>query len=513
MKRLICFLLVLMLSLSAACAEESPSAPAAQRYDLDLTFSLNPDAFPARSRSRARGYAELLDVLELRGDLTVCEETQSFDLNAVLFFRDKPEVSIPFRVYGVPSLLFVTSPVIGNETLLFNMCGLAEFAIKVRKSLDTPLPALALLYPVVYQHNLYTVRQAFREYTGPSGVSREISADRIAELADAWQEMIETQTELNVLITALYSVSSAPEAVEAELNGAPSYLRDFVSAGEPITVEVGEGTETWQNAAGQTLFAREEADGSLTWSLTLPADENRYVPALSFTGTTADDTFSFSLDGSMIRESGPALPPGFEDQGFTPLEDEEEEYSEEEYAEESREYEESEESEEFEGGYEDEEGSQWPETMVKLSASGTSLPLSIPSDSSFSLAASVEGALYPNFNISVQGKTEKDGSIDVSVSVPGEGGSPEQLLSLKGSVTLSADPVDTIPDYSKKELYGNFNFFSFSEYALSIFKSIVTKPLLKGLLDFVAEAPTAACQSILDDLTDAGIINMMFMDQ
>ena len=73
--------------------------------------------------------------------------------------------------------------------------------------------------------------------------------------------------------------------------------------------------------------------------------------------------------------------------------------------------------------------------------------------------------------------------------------------------------MDIIPNYYEKELYGNFNFFSFSEYALSIFKSIVTKPLIKGMLDFVAEAPTASVQSLLDDLTDAGILNMMMTDQ
>jgi hypothetical protein len=33
------------------------------------------------------------------------------------------------------------------------------------------------------------------------------------------------------------------------------------------------------------------------------------------------------------------------------------------------------------------------------------------------------------------------------------------------------------------------------------------------MLDFVAEAPTASVQSLLDDLTDAGILNMMMTDQ
>ena len=488
-KRLFCYLLVLVLCLSFAHAEEN--TPASQLYHLDFTFSLNPDAFPPRSRSRAAGYAELLDALELRGDITVCEETESFDMNAVLFFRNKPDVSIPFRFYGTPRLLFLTSPVIADETLQFNMIALAEFAIKVKKSLDTPLPALALLYPVVYEHNLWYVREAFKEHTGPAGTSRKISAKKISKLADAWTELLENDTNLNVWMNALYSVSSAPEAVEAELNGIPSYLRDFVSAGKPLTVKVGKGTETWKNAAGQTLFSREEKDNSLTWSLTLPADENRYVPTVSFSRTDSDDSFSFTLDGSMIRDKVSALPPGLEGQEFTPLEDEETSESE----------------------YEDEEASQWPETMLKLSASGTSLPLSCPCDASFSLAASIEGALYPNFSLSVQGKMEKDGSVSVSVSVPQENGDPATLLTCEG--TIVPGTAESVPDYNytSEQLYGTYNFFSFSEYYMAKFKNAVTKTLVKSMLDFVAEAPTSACQSLLDDLTDSGIMNMMLMGQ
>ena len=193
----------------------------------------------------------------------------------------------------------------------------------------------------------------------------------------------------------------------------------------------------------------------------------------------------------MIRNNTSLLPPGLEDQGFQPLEEEEESESE----------------------YEDEEDSQWPETMVNLSVSGTSLPLSYPCDASFSLAASIEGALYPNFSLSVQGKTEKDGSVSVSVSVPQANGDPATLLTCEGTVVPGT--ADSVPDYNytSEQLYGTYNFFSFSEYYMAKFKNAVTKTLVKSLLDFVAEAPTSACQSLLDDLTDSGIMNMMLMGQ
>ena len=170
------------------------------------------------------------------------------------------------------------------------------------------------------------------------------------------------------------------------------------------------------------------------------------------------------------------------------------------------------ESEEDGGDEEEEEDSTWPETMAIVSVSGDSIPTSLPCDSSFSLKASMKGALYPNFDFSVSGKTEKDGAVSVSLLLPQEGADPATVLTCKGTVVPSDTPVDTVPDYYEKDLRGTYNFFSFSEYAVSIFKSVVTEPLIKGMLDFVAEAPTASVQSLLDDLTDSGILNMM-MDQ
>ena len=330
MKRLFCFLLILVLCFSFAHAEEAAPAPTALRYDLDLTFSLNPDAFPARSRSRARGYAELLDVLELRGDLTLCEETQSFDLNAELFFRNKPEVSIPFRFYGVPSMLFLTSPIIADETLLFLMASLAEFAIKAKKNLETQLPVFALLYPYVYEYNFRNVIDAWNQYTGPAGKSRKISAENISKLCDTLTELLETDSSLGVWISTLCSVCSAPEAVEAEIQGIPSYLRDFVSAGKPLTVKVGDGTETWTNAAGRVLFSRRQADRSLTWFLDLPQDENRYAPRLSFTSSTGENGLDFNMEGSIVR--GKAVLPSEIDEESSGADGESSEYAEE-YAE------------------------------------------------------------------------------------------------------------------------------------------------------------------------------------
>ena len=505
-KRLACLLCAFVLCFSVAAAGEAK--PDAQRYDFDLTFSLNPEAVPARSRSRAAGYAELLDSLGLRGNITVFGATQSFDMNAELFYRNKPSVSVPFRFYGVPSYLYLTSPAIGNETLLFNMPALAEFSIKIKKSLETNLSSVMVLYPVIYTYNLWFILRAWDQYTGPAGESREISAEQISKLADEWSELLENDTYVNILITALASGSAAPEAVEAELNGFPAYLRDFVAREEPLTVEAGSGTETWRNAAGQTLFTREETENAQRLELNLPADEYRYAPSMSWNLSRGENSLDLSFDASLIRQEA-ALPYGDEEDEYAAPSPEDIEGLEEE----GEAFPLTGGEEEYEGSLDDEEGSDWPETMLQFSASASSVPTVFPCDSSITAGASMKGVIYSNFDFTLSGKTEKDGSVSVSVCLPREGAAPAELLSCAG--TLVPGPVESVPDfnYTPGEMYGNYNFFSFSEYYVAKFKNAVTRPLLKYLLDFVAEAPTSACQALLDDLTDSGIMNMMMSGQ
>ena len=54
-----------------------------------------------------------------------------------------------------------------------------------------------------------------------------------------------------------------------------------------------------------------------------------------------------------------------------------------------------------------------------------------------------------------------------------------------------------------------YNVFSFNELTLAEFRSKVLPPLVKNVFSFIAAAPTSACQSFLDDLTDIGLLDML----
>ena len=489
LKRFLCLFLVLVLLSACAAAEE----PKAQRYDFDLTFVLNAEAFPPASRSRAGGYAELLNRLELRGSVTFCGRTESFDMDAVLLFKDKPDVSIPFRFYGVPQHLFLTSPVMDNQTILFSMGALLEFAVKAKNTLNIPLPYFAFLYPYSTAFAFRSVTGAWSEVIGRTTESCEISAEQLDDVSARWDTAMQEDPALILWISALAGGSDASEAVETEFANLPFYANEYVSHGEPLSVLVTDGSEIWQNAEGQILFSREErGEGSYSWSLTLPATESRYVPYASFARDTDGSVTDFSFEATYLRQ--PKERPYSDDEDSEGDEYGDDEGYSEDYEEDSEEYE--------------EENGSFPETLLRLAASSSSIPCSLPADSSFSLSGSVTGSLFPNYAFTLSGETKKDGTVSVSLCKSSAGDvSSDFILRVEGTV-VPGNP-EFVPDYTNKQLYGTFNLFSFNEYYVALFKELVTKPMLKSLLDFVAEAPASACQSLLDDLTDLGFLNFL----
>ena len=58
-------------------------------------------------------------------------------------------------------------------------------------------------------------------------------------------------------------------------------------------------------------------------------------------------------------------------------------------------------------------------------------------------------------------------------------------------------------------MFGSYNVFSFNEQKLGEFTDKVLPPLVRSVFSFVAAAPTSACQSFLDDLTDIGVLDML----
>ena len=89
------------------------------------------------------------------------------------------------------------------------------------------------------------------------------------------------------------------------------------------------------------------------------------------------------------------------------------------------------------------------------------------------------------------------------------GESKESVPVFSCSGTLSPAGPRDIPDYQRHSLEGVYNIFAFNEETLAAFSHEVLPPLVRSLFTFIEAAPTAACQSFLDDITDLGVLDML----
>ncbi len=498
-RRMLCLLCAVLILVSTVPAY-SEDVGENSSYDFDLTFHLNADSFPVLVRTRVAGYASLINRLGLRGTVAWSDKTQSFDLDATLYFTDDPSLTYPFRLYGTESRIFITSPLINNEIILLNMTALMEFALKAKNTLGVPLSYIALLFPYTTKSAFRGMAGAWQDTIGTSTKSRKISIKHFRELSVLWTNELLNNGLLHWWITGLASGSDVPAAVEAEMDSLPSYY-EMVTGGKSISVSVSAGSEVWKNATGETLFSRQESDNGLSMLLSLPASGNGYIPYLSYERRDSDQAYSFDAAASIAREASASSSDVSPDSRSGEYGYDEEYDSDEDYGD----YDDY--DDDYDGWYASEED--FPDLLIEFYANGTSLPRQLPADSAFSLSASVIGALYPDYAFYLSGTTKKDGSVTLSLNKPFDDNTvPVEIFQCSGTFVPSATPKN-VPDYMKESLVGVYNVFSFNEQKLAAFRSKVLPPLVRSIFSFVAAAPTSACQSFLDDLTDIGILDML----
>ena len=513
LRRLICtFCALLLLVPCLACPAES--APVNHSYDFDLLFSLNAGSFPPAQRARAQGYADLLDRLGLRGSVAWNTENRSFDLDATLYYIDRPSCSFPFHIYGGPSRWYITSPMLGDAEIFLNMSALLEFAIKAKDNLNIPLPYVAFLFPYTTEYAFSGLSTAWKETIGVSSGSRTVTAEQCSELSSRLSREMEENSHLNRWLTALADGSSASAMLWREFDGLPAYC-EKIAGSAPITVTVDDSSETWKNSSGDTLFSRRDSGTDHSVSLSLPATDNNYVPAFSWSVSESGSGLSFILSATILRgEPDPSVSRSEEEYSGESSEDGEaedgevyeEEVFEERYDDEGEEYEERYGDEEE--GYDDGEEIEAPDVLLKCVSAGKGLPASFPANADFTVDALIEGTVYPNYAFTLHGETKSDGSVSLSLCKPYTD-TEDTVVIFNCFGTVLPGEAREVPDYLEKSLEGTYNVFSFNEQRVADFTKLVVPHMVRSLFSFVEEAPTAACQSFLDDLTDMGILPMI----
>lgn len=276
-RRTVCVLLCLCLLPFAALAEQDASG-----LRFDLSFQMDASAFPAQQQDMVQGFADLLNILTLKGTLE-SSFTGCFDLNTQLMLGGVEDTLTDLRVFGTESAWCIGSSLLGEETLLVNLVALLEFSMKAYFHLDIPLQRLALLAsPYVHTSALDSMTSAWRRVMLAKEGKRTISRKQVRSLAQEMAGIAETDSAFQFWVQALTMEAGYDDAVTQALADLPAWVETFVDA-NGIVVSFQGATETWRSGK-TTLFTRTVEDTVTAWSLALPTTTNGYTITAHYTG-------------------------------------------------------------------------------------------------------------------------------------------------------------------------------------------------------------------------------------
>lgn len=463
MKRLLVFLVALLMLfpiVSSSFSESNDSSVCS--YDFDLFMHLNADAFPAQIRSRIQGYAELINILEFKGNLTYSPDQRSFDLNLDIIPSTNADAAISFHFFGVPDYIGISSSLFGDETIWLNNYVLMEFAYKTWNNLRIPLQYVALLYPYVTRSAFEQMTDAWHRQIGVPASDTTISIGSLQELSASWNYILQNDSRAIYWIAAVSALTDSPGVLEEEFAGLPDYLLNQVAHNQDLIVTVNDSSEQWKTRGQEVFFDRSGNEQDTSWKLSLPETANGYLPYLSFSSVRSDNTISWNMVGS-YRQSGSVSSAAKKN---------------------------------------------LPDALVDFSVSFDSWPAIWPCDASFSARLYSDSIILPNFLFLCNGTSAADGSFSVRIEKPAESENADNtILTLDGTIVKTIP--SSVPDYSLADLRNHESVFNINDKTMDDFIHRIWRPLFLGILDFLNEVPPKACQSIMDDLEDYGVLTMI----
>ena len=449
---LACLLLAAIIFGGAFAVGEDATVTA---YAFDLSFSINQEQADANLNSKMMGYADLMEALSIKGSFYYVPETRYLDLQLELIPRDKNAGSIPLHFYGSMDSVMLSTPVLGNEKIVFSNPSLMEFAFKSYEHLGLKLQYLTMLYPYVHEFGFKNVINSWNKYICTSQKSRKISAKNINSFATDIARLLESDQDLVYYLRALGAGSESDEILQSEAGQIPKYITDTVTGKKLITVQIDKGAETWVSG-DETLYTHTWTDAEETVSLDLPVTSGGYVPVFDYYSQTEDEKTDLTLRAGWIME--------------------------------------------------DEEGND----LLFLKLEAKSFPQVWPSETKASVALTTEGSLLPNFRLEAGLTADDAGNVTISVKNQSDEAKENDLVFLATGTVI---PYQVIPGvYSFEEALSCVDILRVNDASLAEFVGKVTKPVIKGFTRFLTGIPATACQSVMDDLTDSGVLGMLLGD-
>ena len=451
MKRICILLLALLLCLFSLCA----SAEAARHttaYDFDLRLHLNPDSFPAARRTRLQGYADLLEALSFRGSLLYDPETENLDFSLELVPDDRGASPVSFRFFGPPDAVMMSSSLFGSSNVVFSNKSLVEFAVKMHEHLGLNLHYGALLVPYVYEYAFYDVIQRWNKYIYGKTGTRTVSAKKIQNFAEALDFALAYSKGADAILRALCLSGEDEELIRGEVYGLSSYLLETVTAGKKLAIKMEPGSEVWL-ADGKPVYTRLTDPAGERISTDLPLTPGGYQPAFSLTRAMNNGREDLQLHAGWTRNG--------------------------------------------------------EDDLLDFCFAGAGLPAAWPADAEASGEVALRGMVYPGFAFGWSLAAASSGHAELQIKTPSGEKAGEVLLRAEGTVLPREAEV---PVFLREEIDACVDILRMNDVTLAAFKNSVMPTAITGMIRFLAGIPASSCQSLLDDLTDLGILDLLLAE-
>lgn len=453
-RRVLCLALILTLSCCLAAPVHAAYDGAVDSYSFDLRFQLYPEAFPKSLREKMEGYASFVNDARLTGVFSVTDTPGYFDLQANLFPTSSSKLPVSFRIYGTQAILVITSPLLGNEVLFLNTPGLLAFGSKSYSHLSLPLQYLALAIPYTWELSFLPLTEAWEEEIGFQPDPGPVPAEAISAVAERWSDALTNDLYLNEwLIAVSQENQEAAQPLLADFEALPEYLRTKAAAGGLEVIRDGEDT-VWKNGNGETLFRLWNRVDYYGWMMDLPVTSSNYKPYGSYERTEFEDTFHFDIQ-AYDRSADGSQP-----------------------------------------------------DLLTFRAYGDDLPAVWPAETDFNAHLFLMGSLFPNIALSAVGSCHSDGSFSAALFkpiVPSQ--ESTEIFRVEGTAEKTS-PAE-LADFDPAAWMFYRNVLSLNDSSMGEFVENVARPLISGALHFLIDVPVSFCQSLMDDLTDSGILGLV----
>ena len=219
-----------------------------------VQFSLSMTAAEPADSTMHGGLADLLNIVALEGTLATDPDDGCYDLNVELLMDRDERTRTAVRLYGTGgNHAWMNSSLLGDQTLMFNMLALQEFAIKMYHHMALPLQYMTILVPFSTTDVLSRIGEDWNPVTHATSQTRTVSADALADMFDELAEHMQSVTQLYYYIEALAADSGYDDMLLTVFDEMSDWVRTNFADQELLIAIDEQGTETW--TMGDTLMA------------------------------------------------------------------------------------------------------------------------------------------------------------------------------------------------------------------------------------------------------------------